>query len=733
MLEKLINYISEGDYKSIKKIVSNNYEEVGEIVYNMCVGAPDLNEDTLNNIYVVISALIENGYNMDYTDINGNTALLAAVKSQIPELVFLFNPFGDLFNQANKDGITPIALSYTLEDATIKMFCTTKLKDHVNDIFPINGEDMTYFSLSIYTCSPAISRAIAINDEFDYDIHKPYLEDVEWDDSEEDEERKELIENIENGSFFAETEEEIVNNENKNLSYRTIVQDSIIYEKMISNDIDDIEDYLNETNVEYETAGFTPLLMAIVMENEELVNILLKYASVNHRTTSGLTPVQAASVKGNASILKKLIARGAYISAPYYDGTQPIFYAVANNYIEIVKILLENKIYIDEYNKNIILNKFNDNEHRECINLIKNYKNPQKPNYQFPFEENYDLGYDPTYETDGFHGVKYVLNTTIGSRMISTEFGANGAFGMPKLLENIELEEECVKVVSPFSLEVADADLQKQLLKALIEKMDLTEEEKEKLSDINEHEIPKYVGFLTADGRVKAFDVKTEEESPETIEWSNIKDLASTELNLVGLCQDGTIKVAESQYYEFYEDVLKWQNIVEIATGANIIYAIDKDNNLLFAGSDFAISQMGESYEKLEKIKKAKHINACGTYAIITDLDDKLITINCDDRIEYLTDIKQISCSYTNIVCLKNDGTLIAFGSNDVCACNVSKWHDIERVQSSPYSTIGYAQDGEILCTENMSSGICEWNPGFGNMTFMSIGSSGPKHNILNI
>ncbi len=729
MIEKIINLLNNEDLDGIKKLIKKNYDEIGELIYNICVSANELNEETLNSILVVLKVLIDNDHKCDYEDSNGNTALLAAVKSQIPEIVMLFNELDELFVKENKDSITPVSLSYTLSDDTIKMLCTTKIKEHVNDIFSINGENNTYFSLAILTSVPAISKLIATNDDFDFNIHKEFLEDIEWDESPEDQEKYDLIQNLEDNSFFEE--DYVTDNENKNLSYSDICSDSIIYEKFANNDLDDIEDYLNDTNVEYEIAGFTPLNLAIAMQDEELVDKLLKYASVNHRTTSGITPVLAACVKGNKNILKKLIERGADLSTPLYNGTQPIFYTVFNKYFDVFKMLLDSGVYIDEYNKDLILGLYDDDEHKKYIDLIKRYKNPTKPKVKYPFEDNYELGCNPTYETDGYHGVKYVHNTSIGSRMISTEFGANGAFGMPMLLPDVEISEDCIKIASPFNLEKLSKEETDAFFSAIASQMNLSKEETEQLLNASTNDVPKLVGFLTKKGKVIAYNTDTNEKYEKTDSWSNIVDIASTEFNLIGLCSDGTIKVVESEYYQFYEEVLKWKNIKKIATGTNCIYAIDDENNFYFAASDMVKNKLGDEYNRIINIKKAKHVNACLEYVVITDMDDNLIPINCDNKIKFVKNVKEISCSYNNIIILKQDGTLLAFGNNDLCTCNISKWHDIDRIQSTLFSTIGYAKDGEILSTENMSCGRFKWSPGFGNMTHMDF--SGHTHNVMNL
>lgn len=219
MIEKLINLLQNGDEDGIKRMVKQHYDELGELVYGIAASREYIEgPDNINFYALIIKALSNAGHKLDYVDDNGNSALLAAVKSQDKDLVMAFDERDDIFTLENKDKITPISLSYTLENEEIKLFCTTKLGTHVNDILPINGEDMTYFSLAIFTSNSGICKAITLNENFNYEIHKPFLVDIEWDDSEDDKEKQALIDLLESGKKFEleETEPYIPGDEKKN-------------------------------------------------------------------------------------------------------------------------------------------------------------------------------------------------------------------------------------------------------------------------------------------------------------------------------------------------------------------------------------------------------------------------------------------------------------------------------------------------------------------------------------
>lgn len=474
-----------------------------------------------------------------------------------------------------------------------------------------------------------------------------------------------------------------------------------IYKLIQDGDYDTIKKNINKINLEEEHCG-TCLNYAIAKENNNIIDLLIENCNVNHRSTDGITPVFAAVLNENEEVLKKLIKKGAYTDSPIYNGLTPIYVAVIKNNINLVKILLESLPHINDFNMKCIMN-YDEEEYREIIQLIKNYQNPPYKKHIYPYEHYYELGSNPTCEDDGFHGVLDVFVSSYGTRMI-TKNTANFPFGFgPIIGKKYDDKIKFIKFAAP--------------LKAPSSKS---------------------IGaFLSANGNVKTFNILNDEELEETNNWKDIIDIKSTNYTIVGLDKNGKIHIVNDTKYEYYNEVLKWGNIRKICTGNNSIFAIDKDNNLFYAMSSVDKMLFGDIIDTLSKYKKVHDIEVCNNQIIIIDEEENCIPFCIFDNsiMKYLKGIKQISLAETHASFLMEDSTVLSFGLDECCECNTIKWHDIERIQATRYNTIGYAKDGEILCTENMSKGngmmTPKWVLGFGNQITMVL--NGMSTNIFNL
>ena len=93
--------------------------------------------------------------------------------------------------------------------------------------------------------------------------------------------------------------------------------------------------------------GFSPLLLAVYYEKEEVANYLIENgATVNEDSAMG-SPLMAAVVKNNYSLTEKLLAKGANVNATDANGTTSLIYAVTFQLEDIVDLLLK-------YNPNIL-------------------------------------------------------------------------------------------------------------------------------------------------------------------------------------------------------------------------------------------------------------------------------------------------------------------------------------------------------------------------------------------
>ena len=64
---------------------------------------------------------------------------------------------------------------------------------------------------------------------------------------------------------------------------------------------------------------------------------------------------------------------------------------------------------------------------------------------------------------------------------------------------------------------------------------------------------------------------------------------------------------------------------------------------------------------------------------------------------ETWTDIEPLSLGESHIVGLKDDGTVVAAGSNHCGQCDVEEWKDVVMVDAGINCTVGLTKDGELL------------------------------------
>ncbi len=62
------------------------------------------------------------------------------------------------------------------------------------------------------------------------------------------------------------------------------------------------------------------------------------------------------------------------------------------------------------------------------------------------------------------------------------------------------------------------------------------------------------------------------------------------------------------------------------------------------------------------------------------------------------------------MVGLKEDGTVIAAGSNRCDQCNVGSWKNIKAIAAGEQHTVGLRIDGTVVATGNNESGQCNVN-----------------------
>jgi hypothetical protein len=90
-------------------------------------------------------------------------------------------------------------------------------------------------------------------------------------------------------------------------------------------------------------AGFSPLYMAVITNNETQVRSLLTAGvDVNGKTISDFTPLTGAAITGNTNMAKLLIEKGANVNCVAIDASTPVMWAAQLGKTEMVKLLIAN-------------------------------------------------------------------------------------------------------------------------------------------------------------------------------------------------------------------------------------------------------------------------------------------------------------------------------------------------------------------------------------------------------
>jgi alpha-tubulin suppressor-like RCC1 family protein len=74
------------------------------------------------------------------------------------------------------------------------------------------------------------------------------------------------------------------------------------------------------------------------------------------------------------------------------------------------------------------------------------------------------------------------------------------------------------------------------------------------------------------------------------------------------------------------------------------------------------------------------------------------------------TNVAAVAAGAYHTVALLNDKTVVACGANQYGQCNVSKWRDVVAVSAGAYNTVGVTRDGTILSTGYATYQTIKWH-----------------------
>ena len=133
------------------------------------------------------------------------------------------------------------------------------------------------------------------------------------------------------------------------------------------------------------------------------------------------------------------------------------------------------------------------------------------------------------------------------------------------------------------------------------------------------------------------------------------------------------------------------------------------------------ITRQRQNNKKTSEIKKSNNLQREEGFVkqaiskkenlVILRFDGSVIAFGNNDYGQYnvdnWNDIIEIGVGTAHTVGLKKDGTVIAIGNNDFGQCNVSNWKDIISIGAGNFHTVGLKKDGKVIATGNNDFGQC--------------------------
>lgn len=164
-----------------------------------------------------------------------------------------------------------------------------------------------------------------------------------------------------------------------------------------------------------------------------------------------------------------------------------------------------------------------------------------------------------------------------------------------------------------------------------------------------------------------------------------------------------------------------------IAAGYDFTVCIAKDGTLMDTYGDREMYGVQLSAKDIKGIFE-KVAAKDGSMIAIREDGTVIDNVNHEERIKQVeqgerkpydvektewSDIVYVADGYNHKVGVKDNGTVVAYGSNDKGQCEVSEWEDIVQVAAGLQFTIGLRSDGTCIATGENDHGECEvsaWN-----------------------
>lgn len=184
--------------------------------------------------------------------------------------------------------------------------------------------------------------------------------------------------------------------------------------------------------------------------------------------------------------------------------------------------------------------------------------------------------------------------------------------------------------------------------------------------------------------------------------WDQITAVSVGMFHAVGLHRDGTVVSAGDTTWNQC-NITNWKNITAIAAGSRITAGLQKTGWVLVAGDTkhfhvkcwTNISSISCRYSHLVGLCQDGTVVATGANIG-----------GCCDTGSW-TEITAIAAGNAHTIGLRKNGTVVAVGGNTHGQCNVSSWRNIVAIAAGSFHTVGLCQDGTLVAVGDNSSGQC--------------------------
>lgn len=206
---------------------------------------------------------------------------------------------------------------------------------------------------------------------------------------------------------------------------------------------------------------------------------------------------------------------------------------------------------------------------------------------------------------------------------------------------------------------------------------------------------------LYADGTVGAVGDNSDHQC-KVSGWKNIIAIAAGQAHTVGLKKDGTV-VATGRNDKKQCAVQLWSDVIAIAAGNDFTVGLRRDGKVLIAGSNFGLQQ------RLTDAEPVAAITAGPDYIVALKKDGTAASSNnILTQADGWHNISILAAGQNHIVGLRENGSLVAGGSNIFRKHDVEKWTGILSVAVGHYHTVGLRMDGTVVATGNNSDHQCD-------------------------